>query len=438
MHRSEPGKDGVAVSGAVREDNFCLIFHNQPEVVDKCPALHFGCFSRDQLQLLPRQWKGDVRIFSMCPLSNKVPAGLAMKKSHCIIPPLNSGFGLAGVWFHGTFYVIAVLRRKDFWNTALEKKLSEEGKTVVDFFEAIKDNLREQKRSTVDSSDGKAFVCYGWCYYLSWFNGCVHKRSFDKDIESGNCLPNGDLDWWGLNPKNKLVGFKLDVYKQFLTFVAYETGMWIQEHLPGTTELLPPTSDSCRHTPHFTSFALALDAQQLTHRDIHNQGFTNIINLCDAGAHYYLGLANYRLAGCGCCDSVGVEYDNGTICSIFSQDHDHFVDRKAGPDIGRRIAVLYYSHRLTQSFHGQEEQIELWGKVTRIRDKVLSRMREEKAWHPSELAAVKKQYNHLLSSCKDPKKVSSEEDCILLMREMADVKRKRDSRRKRICTSAKM
>ena len=403
------------------------IFHFGLSRDHPAPHLHFGSFKREDLAKLPLKWGGDIDFYAARPLPGQVPKGQAMKASHCRIPPTPSPFRVVVVKSGGLYFIIAVIRKKAGWGTALEDQISRDGSTLVGFFEGLRGQFKPQKRSSVDYSDGRAMLVYGWCYFSSWNNGCVHKKSFKKDWIGGQCSPNLDLQMLGLKTGHSLSDSLQEQFAEFCTVSASETGSWVENSLAGTTEVRPQASAHCTHTPHFTTFTLALDAKQFTHRDRHNQSFTNILNFCDPSSVYFLGLANYCLEDCHSCDSLALAYGDGDVCSVFSQDHDHFVDRIEGP--GRRVALLFYSHRLHEELHGQKGQIQFWKNVVRVREEVLARMQEEKAHSVGEIEAVRSQFRRLLLGVKDPDRASTEEGCLELMAEMSLVKQKRDLRK---------
>ncbi len=392
------------------------------------PKLSFGSFLRSELEQLPGLWGGDVEFFALRPAGGTFRKGQAGKKGHCLVNPLNSPFGLLLVHSAHRFHVVAVLRGKCKWNTALEKELSTKGETLIDFFHQLRTQLAPQRRGSVDYSDGKALLAYGWCYFSTWNQGCIHKKSFTKDKENGNCSLNLLPEMWGLKPGHSLTKNEKLKYRTFLKELAWETGFWVERHLPQTSQIRPAAAAQCTHSPHFTTFSLAFDAKQFTHRDVHNQSFTNILNFSDPGTTYYLGLANYCLEECDqSCGHMALGYKDSQVCSIFSQDHDHFVDRDENPQFGRRVALLFYSHNLKEEFHGQVNQILLWKNVITIRKVVLARM-EREGRSERERSSVKAKYNRLLLGVKHPCRAMSEAGCLELMSEMQSVKNKRDVR----------
>ncbi len=397
------------------------------------PANHFGAFSMVGLQELAGRLGQDIGVFLARPHGAKVRKGDRKTKSHCVVPPpLTCAVTLLAVHCKGLFYIMLVLRDSLGWKTELEAHLQAQGRTLLQFFQDdLKPCLQPQKRSTVDYSDPRALVSYGWCYFVSWYNGCCHKKSFVKDKKQGNCLTNPFPNMLGLKKKHSLSPSLLDMYRHFLKSIAFETGGWVECFLPGTTEIMPPSDSSCLQTPHFTSFTLAFDAKQFLHRDHRNVGFTNIINFCSAPTSYSLGLANYSLEGCTQCTSISVEYRNLTVCSVFSQDHDHFVDREensVSPD--GRVALLFYGHKLTETLHGQEDQIKLWKNVISVREQVLAGMVTAGSG-TLDLAKVRANFDKLLHSCKDPKSADTEKGCLDLLAEMKTVKEKRDARKRK-------
>ena len=395
--------------------NFTAALNHSP------PKNHFGAFSRKQLSFLASNLGADVDVFLVEPLGKKVvEKGARPKVSHCFIPEQTAPFGALAVHRRGVYYLVLVWRRKTGgWNTPLEKQLVKNRKNLLRYFEeCLRPQLQAQQRSTVDYSCGRAMISYGWCYFVSWFNGCCHKKSFRKDPLGGQCQLNPDPDSFGLKPGHTLETGLYQKHKEFLKHVALETGWWVQKNFPAATDLHPNAAPSCLHTPHFTSHAVALDAKQSVHRDRHNQGFTNVLNFCSPQVRYFLGLANYRLADCKSCHCLGVEYSSDSVFSLYSQDVDHFVDQLDPCVSGQRVALLFYGHGLREQVHGQEEQVELWKNVVRVREEVLARMRSEKVWSTLEMESVKEEYNKLLQGVKNSQDASTEEGCLKLMEDM--------------------
>ena len=369
-------------------------------------------------------------LYTVVPTRPEVRKGLPLKgSSHCRVASEGGTLVLVAVGCPPqTFFVVAILRPVGNFGTSLEDELEARGERLIDFFHSLRPHLLPQQRSTVDYSDGRALVSYGWCYFNTWFNGCTHKRAFFKDPEGGNCRPNLNPDLWGLKPRSTLPEAQKVAFQTLMTNLAHESGYWTHKHFPETVEAVPTLADSCRHTLHFSSFTLAFDAKQFTHRDKNNTGFTNIVNFSDPGTRYQLGLANFKLEGCSLCDNMTLDYGDSMVCSVFSQDHDHFVDREPLGEGGRRVAVLFYSHKLEEPLHGQESQIQYWRNVILHRNNVLERMEQEGFHSKADLQRVRKEFDHLLTSCKDPQKASTEEGCRQIMLEMRRVKALRDAR----------
>jgi len=409
-----------------------VVFRQEPVTDHPPPGLSFGVFTLPELQTLAQSLGVDLEVFLAKPHGLKVPAGSKKNPSHCNMARSSFSVSILAVHSHGHFHVILIRRQNpEGWHTDLEKDLMRDGKTLLQFFKTdLQPHLRSQRRSSVDFSDPRAMMCYGWCYYVTWYKGCCHKRSFVKDKKEGRCQPNPNVQMLGLKARHSLSSSLQRKYGDFLTSAAMESGWWVEVFFPGTSQMFPTKNPSCLHTPHFTSFTLAFDACQFVHRDRKNKGFTNILNLCDNGTVYHLGLANFSLEGCDLCDCLTVEYGNLNICSVFSQDLDHFVSRVEDPVAGGRVALLFYGHPLEENLHGQEGQIDLWRNVITIRDQVLSRMKKNGISSPAQLGRVEDEYNRLLSSCKNPDKASTEKGCLSLMAEMQKVKDKRDARKK--------
>ena len=257
LHRRKPAQPRVY-----------MLTTPDPERQMKAPEKHFGRFTQEGLRDLAVRLGEDIDIFTVHRKEPPDAVPTEGRTGHCVVRKMGSDVAIVATFVLGFYYVLAILRfgvKVPSWTP------DPSGQTVIDFLESLRPHLQPQTRSVVDYSDGRALLSYGWCYYLKgWSGGCRFKRSFFKDKRKGHCRPRPNPEMYALRSNGASVSpDDKSKFKTLVDEVAKESGNWIQHNFPETQEMKPTgIAESCLHTPHFTSFALSLDAKQFTHRHV--------------------------------------------------------------------------------------------------------------------------------------------------------------------------